>query len=237
MNQQGVSSIGQQVARYRKAAKMSGEELAEKAGEGLTRSVIANLENGRKDDVTVTQLMALAKALHVPPALLVADVFDPGAASQYPLPEAEYAAFDSSTKELVTRHLATDNSRLIDWFGAQSFRATHPIENPATRLAEHAFSSIRAYSLTFRSFTLAAARYASALKSDDAEYRDHAEEILQREAGSVLSAVEGMQRAGVTISDRPEGEVYTILSDLGLTFDPDLSRGVAYVELLPDSDG
>ncbi len=53
---------------------MSAEQLAERAGLGLTRSIIANLENGRKQDVTVRQLMALALALGVSPADLQFDI-------------------------------------------------------------------------------------------------------------------------------------------------------------------
>lgn len=68
---------GAKIAQYRKHLKMSAEELAEKAGFGLTRSIVANLENGRKDDLTVRQLMAIALVLHVSPADLIFDVTKP----------------------------------------------------------------------------------------------------------------------------------------------------------------
>lgn len=69
-------AIGSNIARYRRQAKLSGEELAIRAGNGLTRSVIANLENGRKADVTVRQLLALAFALSVSPTSLLFDLRD-----------------------------------------------------------------------------------------------------------------------------------------------------------------
>ncbi|MEC5151403.1 helix-turn-helix transcriptional regulator [Cryobacterium sp. GrIS_2_6] len=63
--------LGKQIAHFRKLLKMSADELAEKAGFGLTRSIVANLENGRKEDVTVRQLIAMAFVLEVQPADLI----------------------------------------------------------------------------------------------------------------------------------------------------------------------
>jgi transcriptional regulator with XRE-family HTH domain len=77
VNENEVSTIGRNVAAARKKAKMSAEDLAALAGAGLTRSIVANLENGRKDDVTVSQLIALAYVLGVNPAALVFDIYDP----------------------------------------------------------------------------------------------------------------------------------------------------------------
>ena len=70
-------SPGKRIAHYRRIAKISAEDLAEKAGFGLTRSIIANLENGRKEDLTVRQLMAIALVLGVSPVNLVFDVRRP----------------------------------------------------------------------------------------------------------------------------------------------------------------
>jgi transcriptional regulator with XRE-family HTH domain len=70
-------SLGQRVAFYRKKLKLSAEELADRAGQGLSRSIIANLENGRKDDVTVQQLISLAYHLGVSPADLAFDLKSP----------------------------------------------------------------------------------------------------------------------------------------------------------------
>lgn len=72
--------LGRRVAAYRKAAKLSGEELAEQAGMGLTRSMIANLENGRKADLSVRQMLAVAFVLGVSPIDLVFDLYHPHAA-------------------------------------------------------------------------------------------------------------------------------------------------------------
>lgn len=51
---------------------MSTQQLAEKTG--INRSVLANLESGRRNTVSVPELLVLAEALGVPPALLIAPV-------------------------------------------------------------------------------------------------------------------------------------------------------------------
>ena len=70
--------IGQQIKEYRKLRGISAQELADRTGV-LTRAVIANLESLRKDDVTITELLALSRALDVSPASLdprLSDVSD-----------------------------------------------------------------------------------------------------------------------------------------------------------------
>lgn len=63
--------MGRRIAYFRKTRKISASELAERAGAGLTRSVIANLENGRKADLTVQQLFAISDVLNAPASSLV----------------------------------------------------------------------------------------------------------------------------------------------------------------------
>lgn len=53
---------------------MSAQQLAdatERAGHGIPRSVLANLESGRRETVTVPELVTLARVLHVWPIELV----------------------------------------------------------------------------------------------------------------------------------------------------------------------
>ncbi|MCC2032182.1 helix-turn-helix domain-containing protein [Microbacterium allomyrinae] len=68
-------TIGKRLARYRKLAGFSAHELAERAG--LTRSVIANIENNRRTDITVSEVIALSQALDVPPLVLMLPVDRP----------------------------------------------------------------------------------------------------------------------------------------------------------------
>lgn len=74
-----ASRVGERIGSIRKAKtpRVSAQALSDTyAGFGyaIPRSVIANLENGRRDDVSVAELMVLGRALGVPPALLVFSV-------------------------------------------------------------------------------------------------------------------------------------------------------------------
>lgn len=67
--------IAAEVRRHRKARGLSAQQLADRCAElgvdSLPRTVIANLENGRRGNVTVAELLVLAEALSVPAAALV----------------------------------------------------------------------------------------------------------------------------------------------------------------------
>jgi transcriptional regulator with XRE-family HTH domain len=69
-----AATVASQVRRYRRERKVSGQKLCEKMSElGLDfpRSVLANLETGRRETVTVAELIVLAKALEVAPLELL----------------------------------------------------------------------------------------------------------------------------------------------------------------------
>lgn len=66
--------IAGQITRFRTERKMSAQQLADATGtlqHPIARSVIANLESGRRDAVSVAELLVLARALDVAPLLLV----------------------------------------------------------------------------------------------------------------------------------------------------------------------
>lgn len=69
--------IGKRVAHYRRLNGWTMDELVANVGGAIGKSVIANLETGRRQDVTVSQLMALADALGVPPVALLLPVEQP----------------------------------------------------------------------------------------------------------------------------------------------------------------
>ena len=71
------NGIGGRLARYRRLTGLSARELAEQAGMGLTRAVIANIESGRKTDISVDQLIAISSVLCVPPVVLAVPVDEP----------------------------------------------------------------------------------------------------------------------------------------------------------------
>jgi transcriptional regulator with XRE-family HTH domain len=63
-----------EVRRYRTERKMSAQQLADRCadiGLPIARSVLANLESGRRETFSVAELLVLAKALEVAPILLL----------------------------------------------------------------------------------------------------------------------------------------------------------------------
>lgn len=101
---------------------MSAQELAdatERLGLPIGRSVLANLENGRRPTISVAELLVLAAALRVPPIELV---FPVGHVEHVEIP------FDLKTPAglppLVT--LPVDTWSAVQWFtGEQVIRATN----------------------------------------------------------------------------------------------------------------
>lgn len=77
MTKKPSEGIGKRLARYRRIAGLSARELSERAGYGLTRGVIANIESGRKTDISVDQLIALSAALAIPPVALALPLDEP----------------------------------------------------------------------------------------------------------------------------------------------------------------
>lgn len=67
-------SIAAEVRRHRQALGLSAQQLSERcaqAGMPIQRSVLANLESGRRSTVTVAEVLVLAAALQVAPAQLI----------------------------------------------------------------------------------------------------------------------------------------------------------------------
>ncbi|EYT53522.1 helix-turn-helix domain-containing protein [Kocuria sp. UCD-OTCP] len=66
--------IGKNIAAVRKRKNMTAQTLADRCtelGVAMKRTSIANLENERRDSVTVTDLIVIAAALDVPPVTLI----------------------------------------------------------------------------------------------------------------------------------------------------------------------
>jgi transcriptional regulator with XRE-family HTH domain len=72
------ATLGKRIAKYRRENGWSMDELAERTGLQIKRDVIANIENGRKKDLSVNQLILLAAALEVSPAAILVDIMKPG---------------------------------------------------------------------------------------------------------------------------------------------------------------
>jgi transcriptional regulator with XRE-family HTH domain len=128
-----LSTIGKRIGHYRRLNGMSAEELAGRMSDGLTRAVITNLENGRKDDVTVTQLIALSAALGVPPVALAVDLSKPW-------------QFHDLLKTEDGRRQVMSAWDMIDWFsGGGEMENRFELLRPAGREAFGLISRLRTY--------------------------------------------------------------------------------------------
>lgn len=81
--------VASQIARLRAERHMSAQQLADATatlGHPIPRSVIANLESGRRETLSVAELLVMARALDVAPVLLVFPVGHEAVAE--PLPDA-----------------------------------------------------------------------------------------------------------------------------------------------------
>lgn len=70
-------TVAREIRRYRDERKLSAQQLADRTAElgmGIPRSVLANLESGRRETVTVPEILVLAAALEVAPIELFCPV-------------------------------------------------------------------------------------------------------------------------------------------------------------------
>src|SRR5690606_20596574 len=112
-------TIAKQVQRIRTERKMSAQDLSDACtalGLPFSRSAIANFESGRRPTLSVAELLVLARALKVPPVLLV-----------FPLGIHEES--ELSPGDVV------DTWEAVQWFGGDYVEAT-PAENVTTIVAD-----------------------------------------------------------------------------------------------------
>lgn len=122
--------LGKRLATYRRLAGLSARELAEAAGSGLTRGVIANIESGRKTDITVDQLIALAASLRINPVALAVPIETPNRV-------VTIAGEEDGPR------VALPASVVMDWFQGVGLRFDD--ENVATNMAEERVRQVRDY--------------------------------------------------------------------------------------------
>lgn len=99
----------------------------------MSRSVIANIESGRKTDVTVDQLLALAWVLDVPPVALALPLREP-------FKHVEIVRTDDASERLTAL-------QLVDWFLERPLVGWLPKRaNPGRALSTAILERLRAYS-------------------------------------------------------------------------------------------
>lgn len=64
-------SIGKRAQAYRKSAGLTAKEIAARSAGALTENAIAKIENGHRLSISTDTLVALARAIGVPPTLLL----------------------------------------------------------------------------------------------------------------------------------------------------------------------
>jgi transcriptional regulator with XRE-family HTH domain len=130
-----TTQVGQQVKAHRRRRGWSARELADRCedlGQRVEPQVIANMETGRRANVTIAEVVILAAALDVPPVLLIF----PARTDQTvePLPNREDNAWSSllrftGEREPLGRNDASpDGDELRVWWDGVM---------PMTRLREH----------------------------------------------------------------------------------------------------
>lgn len=69
-----ISLVGRRLSSIRNARRLTAEELASLIPDGqVTKTVITNVESGRKRDLTVTEMALIANALDISPVFLLVD--------------------------------------------------------------------------------------------------------------------------------------------------------------------
>jgi transcriptional regulator with XRE-family HTH domain len=93
--------IGRRIARYRTLNGWSARQLAQNTDGVLSRDTIANIENGRRDDLTLRQFLSIALALRVPPIALLIDLEHPFAPSAIRFPGPAPAPLEPTAPQIA----------------------------------------------------------------------------------------------------------------------------------------
>ena len=114
-----TSGIGQRIKELRRRrGYRSTTELAEQIpGGNVTAAVLENIESGRKADLSVSQLLNIARALRVPPTYLLADITTPTSSLDLPNLSDDFAEMSAGEFEA--------------WFSGTlggTYRSSHPDE-------------------------------------------------------------------------------------------------------------
>jgi len=169
--------FGERLAYYRKLAGLSGEALARRVP-SITRSVIANIENGRKRDISIDDVIALAWALDIPPVALA-----------LPLDRPQTFVSTGGGGATTTYARAYD---LIEWFKTGR-RASGHAHSPANAIANLRIAKLEDFLNTMGHIRQAEAR----LKRGDTKSDWVA--ILQEETARRDELLEELRGLGVEI--------------------------------------
>jgi transcriptional regulator with XRE-family HTH domain len=156
-------TIAGQVKSYRRMRGLSAQQLADACaslGHPIQRSVLANLESGRRATVSIADLVVLSKALGVPPILLIypvgavaavevlpAEFRHPWSTLKWFVGESAYPAEDEVTPRGSGGGTPEDNQAFFDTASTLMFFREHDRivfdwlwEHPRLRIIEEAYA-------------------------------------------------------------------------------------------------
>ena len=174
-------SIGIRIAHYRRMNGVSTDDLADATSGAVSRAVIANIESGRKADVSVVQLLALAAALGVPPVALLLPLEEPEA--------------------LVTVR-PNDDRRAIDTLDWISGTSSEGHQTPAGKNARAILMGVRGYYRSLQQLRKAQSR-SRAWDDESAAHSDAEWNALARDVMSWSEDLEGKREFLETLGVGP----------------------------------
>jgi transcriptional regulator with XRE-family HTH domain len=101
VSQLSIGGIGKRIARYRALNGWSAQQLASNTDGAISRDSIANIESGRRADMSLQQFLAIALALRVPPTALLVDLERPLDPSNIRFPGAAPAPLEPTAPHVA----------------------------------------------------------------------------------------------------------------------------------------
>ncbi|MGW1000770.1 helix-turn-helix domain-containing protein [Streptomyces sp. NPDC002520] len=185
-------SVAREVRRHRQAKGWSAQQLSDRCAEigmPIQRSVLANLESGRRTTVTIAEISVLAAALEVPPLSLV-----------YP------AGYEKVVEGLPGRH--GDAYDWAFWFSGEELLPGEENEEAEGRLLAFPMNRARSIQHAVMRHLDANERYIRRMEKSLAEVHEfnHYFDLYKRaldEAEKIISVREGLIKS-IAESDDPK---------------------------------
>ena len=138
-----TNGIGQRIKalRRQRGFRAARDLAAAIPGGNVSVDVLENLESGRKADLSVSQLLNIARALRVPPSLLLAHVTSPGSPLDLPNLSEDFDAMSAGEFDAwfsgISRgdHRAADTTERMTLSELESYRALRRLQRELTRLS------------------------------------------------------------------------------------------------------
>lgn len=190
-------AIGARITRYRKMNGWSMAELADRTLTPINQPVIANIENGRKKDLSVEQLLDLAGALEVSPAALLFDIERPSDDSGLQIRRG--VGRSRSTTIWQAMNWVGGNPQMLDDASPPASRATAStwwaIERAEHLRSEATAAAMQAADVSRRLESASAAD--EPLSASDLQLLDHLNETASRRFAEYRAAVDALTALGV----------------------------------------